>query len=494
MSKLGLQAATLAIARLASYGLLVLGPIFLVHLLSVPEFGRYREFMLYASVLQWIAAFSINDSLLYFIPKYPQNTSQVLRQAVTLTVASSVAVVALAIGIDRATGGALLGAYWLGVAAYVLLYVNLDFWETFCIASHKPVAVLAYSVGCLGARLTVAVIAAAMTRRTDIIIQALLVFEAVRLILSAAVWVRLSKASPAASPVPGLWREQLKCIMPTGLTVVAIMLNRNLGNIAVAKSLGPVGLAHYTIGLYGEPIFQAFIASVFTALMPEMVRRNQQSRACGLDIWRRVVVAIFAVLIPGAVVLALFGGTLIVNVFGQSYGAAVPVFEIYLLAVIRSAFDTAVPLRAVGDTRPLIITNVAALVVNGAALMILLPKYGISGAVLALVLGLSVEPLYLSGHVMRHYDSTLRQLLPWKSLLKIVISAVSGAGLIMAFPVEVRRGWSGVVGCSLLYAAVYVGIVWLIRVDEVAAMLNNIRKRHSAIARHKTLASEEKIG
>ena len=73
MAGLGGRVAVLTLSRLASYGLMLIGPIIVARLLTVHDFGRYREFLLYGSLLQACAAFSFRDSLLYFIPTHPQN-------------------------------------------------------------------------------------------------------------------------------------------------------------------------------------------------------------------------------------------------------------------------------------------------------------------------------------------------------------------------------------------------------------------------------------
>jgi O-antigen/teichoic acid export membrane protein len=64
MFALGNRTAILTLSRLASFGLMLISPIFLVRVLTVVDFGRYREFLLYGAILQSFAQFSINDSLL----------------------------------------------------------------------------------------------------------------------------------------------------------------------------------------------------------------------------------------------------------------------------------------------------------------------------------------------------------------------------------------------------------------------------------------------
>ena len=75
MSGLGRRAVILSVAQLSNYGLQVISPIVLVHLLSVADFGQYREFLVYGTLLNAFASFSINDSLLYFVARHPDSAA-----------------------------------------------------------------------------------------------------------------------------------------------------------------------------------------------------------------------------------------------------------------------------------------------------------------------------------------------------------------------------------------------------------------------------------
>ncbi|HEV7138922.1 MAG TPA: hypothetical protein VGN43_19960, partial [Steroidobacteraceae bacterium] len=95
MAGVGNRAAILTLSRLANYGLMLISPVILVRLLTVAQFGRYREFLLYASVLQSIAVFSINDSLLYCIPAHAASRWRTVRQTAVLIACSSLITVAV---------------------------------------------------------------------------------------------------------------------------------------------------------------------------------------------------------------------------------------------------------------------------------------------------------------------------------------------------------------------------------------------------------------
>src|SRR6185437_5647714 len=91
----------------------LISPIILVRLLTVEQFGRYREFLLYASVLQSIAVFSISDSVLYCIPANPASRWRMVRQTAVLLALSSLITVAVVAVLDRASGGRVLGTLLL---------------------------------------------------------------------------------------------------------------------------------------------------------------------------------------------------------------------------------------------------------------------------------------------------------------------------------------------------------------------------------------------
>ena len=173
MSALGNRTAILTLSRIANYGLMLISPVFLVRLLSVADFGRYREFLLYGSILQAFAQFSINDSLLYCVPANPASPWRVARQTAILTLCSSSLVVLVLMVLDTATGGAIVHGYLWPLVAYVLVSVNLDFWEHFWLANNRAQAVFVYSGARLAIRVLVVVVTAALTHDFRSVIWAL---------------------------------------------------------------------------------------------------------------------------------------------------------------------------------------------------------------------------------------------------------------------------------------------------------------------------------
>jgi O-antigen/teichoic acid export membrane protein len=466
----GNRAAILTLSRLANYGLLLISPVILVRLLTVEQFGRYREFLLYVSVLQTIAVFSINDSILYCIPAQPACRWRTVRQTAALIACSSlITVVGLAI-LDRATGGRIVGSLLLPICLYTLFCSNLDFWDWFWVTTDRPGLIFIYTSVRLAARVLVAIVTAALTHDVQAIIWALIALEALR-VLGALVLMRAADRSAAEPPLPDPWREQLRYCVPSGTASVLATLNRNLSSLVVTKALGAVAFAQYTIGKFGEPVVLTLRNSVSAVVLPEMVRRDRDTREHPLALWRRATVLNAILLLPVVVVVWRYAQPLVTTVFGRSYAPAALVLQIYLLVVVRECFDFAPALRALNRTRPLVESSVASIVACALLLVVLIPAAGVAGAMLALVLSTVVEAVWLARATMRHYGVSLGELIPWSSIGKVAGAALLAAVVLATSAWRDMFGPAGMALATAVYVTVFALLLLALKVPEAHALV-----------------------
>ena len=453
-------------------GLILITPVILVRLLSVEDFGRYREFLLYVTVLMSFAGFGVNSSLLRFVPHDPKAGWRFVDQAIVMTFVSSLIVVGGMAGLNYVMDGRLVGDYALTVSLYVLLLANLDFWEFLWLAEKRSYAVIGYTTGRLVARIVVVTTTAALTRDVNTIIWALICMEAVRIVISAIGWRVRSRAALKSKP---RWREQLEYCLPFGGALILITLNKSMGGLFVAKLLGPVALAHYAIGIYVQPVITVLRNSLSDVLLPEMVSRSHEQQADRLELWRRSTVASAIALAAAGVVLARFADILVVTLFSENYRPAVEIFQLYLLVFVRESLDFGIPLRALNQTTPILRGNAIAIVINAALMLILMPVWGVLGAVAAFLISRVVEGAYMGWRMMRAYDVTLSDLAPWGDLLKVVIAAaVASASLYSHFWTE-RLGLAGVVVGGAVYVAIFTLVLAWQRVPEAMRLIQLMR-------------------
>jgi len=472
---IGNRTAVLTLSRLANYGLMLISPVLLVRLLDVEAFGRYREFLLYASILQALAVFAINDSVLYCIPANAHSPWRIARQTVVLTLCTSSLVMVVLIAIDTLAHGSVVNGYLWPLVAYTMFSVNVDFWEYFWLANRQPGRLFLYSATRLTIRVSVSVSAAALTHDVRTIIWSLVTLEAIRLAGAAVAFVvydRSRKEPPLADP----WREQLHYCIPSGAATLLGMFSRNLSSLAVARMLGPISLAQYTIGRFGEPIITTVRNSISSVVLPEMVRKDRQSRESPLRLWKRATVINTIFLFPVVVIVGRYAQPLIVTVFGASYREAALVMQLYMLVVVRECFDFAPALRAINRTRPLVESNVAALATCGVALLALIPIAGVAGAMIALVIAVWVDAGWLCWRTMQAYRVGLRDILPFTSMGKTALAALTAAAFIVSPIWTELLGFAGVILGSATYLAAFALLLLLLRVPEALALLEWLKR------------------
>lgn len=475
MSGVGNRAAILTLSRIANYGLAIISPIILVRLLSVEQFGRYREFLLYATVLQTLAVFMITDSLLYFIPAEPNCRWRVVRQTAMLVACSSMLVVAATAVIDRAIGGRLVGDFLLPLSGFTLFAANLDFWEYYWVATGRTGFVFIYSAIRLGARMAVATVTAWVTHDVRSIIWALVTLEGVRLALSAIVLMRVDR-SATEPPLTEPWRAQLRYCVPSGTASVLSMLKDNLGGLVVTKMLGAVSFAQYAIGRSGSPVIVALRGSITGVVLPEMVRRGRGSRDASLALWRRATVVNTIVLFPVVVLILRYATPLITILFGKSYIGAVIVLKIYMVVVVRECFDFSPAVRALSLTRPLVESNVLSLVACAILLALLVPVGGVAGAMAAVALSTLVDAGWLAYRTLRAYRLTLGELIPWGSIGRTATAAILAVPVLFVLGWRELLGFGGIVLASAVYLVIFALLVLALRVPEAQTLLEWMRR------------------
>jgi O-antigen/teichoic acid export membrane protein len=441
-------------------GLLLISPVLLTRMLSVEEFGQYREFLLYATVLDVIAGYNINSSLLRFVAHQPEHRHQFVQQALIMVLSTSALVIAGTAVLNWIFAGALVGNYMLPLALYVFFYVNFDFWEHTWLAQRRVGAVWAYTAGRLLARIITVVTAAALTGSVQAIIWSLVCLEAARFIASLVSWARHRQRG--ARRLESGWREQLRFVGPAGTAHVLISINKQMGSLYVAKFLGPVGLAHYAIGTYMRPIITVLRSSLSDALLPEMASQRDGS----LVLWRRMTIVAAIMLIPSAVLLGRFADTIVVTLFSEEYRAAVPVFQICLFVLFREVFDFAVPLRAMNRTAPIMYSNMVSLVVNAILLAILLPTIGLIGAALAYIIARAIEGVYLGWQTARACEVRARDLIKWGDVGKVALAAAMASVTLIGSFWTSHMGLIGAMAASCIYMLVFVPLLLVLRLPE----------------------------
>ncbi len=472
--------------RLSNLGLMMVGPILVARLLSVDGFGIYREFLAYTALFTPIAGFCFAQGLQYFVPTYPSHAWQLVRQTVTLTALASIAV-GVVIGVaDWSLQGRLLGTAGPKVLLYTALCVNLDFWELYWLGEQRPTLAFAYTSGRLITRLLIVVIVASLTRSAPSIINALMLFEAIRITLALLAWRLLRRHEPAERA--DLWAAQLRFCVPLGLSQIMGTFNNNIGSVLIARTINAATLAQYTVATYALPVLYMLRNSLSDALLPHMARAHAgKGGAPPLDLWHRANTLFGVLLVPAAVLLARYAQLIVVTLFSDRYLPAVAPFQVSMVYVLCLTVDFGVAFRLLGRTAAFLRSNLIGTAVNVALLALLLPRLGMYGAIAALTLQDLAVRLYLGWVLARHTDSTMAAVLGLRALGRVLVAALAALPL-LALPVG--SGWRDIplaTASALAYLAAYTALLWLVGTAEVRELLGEGSARTRAVLRRQGL-------
>jgi len=272
----------------------------------------------------------------------------------------------------------------------------------------------------------------------------------------------------------------LRYCLPLASASVMLILNKSIGALAVTKFMGAVALAQYTIGTQIQPVVTVLRNSLSDAFLPEMASQDRD-RADPLALWRRMTVVSMILLVPAAILLAEFAYPIVTFLFSDEYASAVPIFQLYVLALLREVFDFGVPLRAINRTTPIAHSNFLGLVANLALLVVLMPVLGLIGAVVAYLVARLLDGLYLMFKTLRLYGITFAQLADWHDLGKVALANIAGSLVLVGSVWTNQFGLAGVALGSMFFLLVVLLLLWAIRLPEVARLMHGLRHAPAAL-------------
>jgi O-antigen/teichoic acid export membrane protein len=217
--------------------------------------------------------------------------------------------------------------------------------------------------------------------------------------------------------------------------------------------------------------------SVSDVLLPEMSSAGSLANAASVRLWQRSTVVFAILLLPIATVLCAFAAPLIELVFSSRYLPAVPVFQVYLLVLVRECFDFDLALRAAGQPRRALVAHVVTLVVNLSLALWLVRQLGVVGAGVSMITARAVSGVYLARCVADVVNLRLRDVFPWSDLLRVVCAIGLAALTLIPAIVYPEYGWLGRIACGAAFGIAFFALLRLFDVGEIRWLYSAIGRR-----------------
>jgi len=278
---------------------------------------------------------------------------------------------------------------------------------------------------------------------------------------------------------PEAMREQIRLVVPLGAGSLLYKLN-DFGKVVVANQLGPVQLAIYTTAAYQVPLVNIVQGALADVIFPDMVKRSQRDATQGLLLWKRAQVLIFAAICPAWVLLTYFAEPLVRVLFTDAFIGAVPYFQVFLLLMVRQCFQFSTPLRSIQDNKSFAHANLIALLINAGLILALMPRFGLWGPTLGLLIGQTWTSVYLGSRVLKRLKLPLSELCQWSKLGLALASSLVALAALHISQLYLASTPLGMVAGVAVFGLVYASAARIILREEYGYVMRAILRRKAA--------------
>lgn len=477
MSSFVSRGVVLASARLLNQALALLSPLLLVRLLEITEYGRYRQFMATALFITSLAGFALAANLNYLIARSPERQAVDITNACVLMFGMSVLSAFIVFIAREWIVPTEIAGSWPLLAAYVFLFLNLEVLVSYWLAHGRSAPVLGYTLAMTVWRMLILLGATVWLRDVEMIFVALVCAEAIKN-LWIYVWLR-RRGLIVFRWDGGALREQVRLVAPLGAGSALYKLN-DFGKVVVGNQMGPAPLAIYTTAAYQVPLVHIVQGALADVIFPDMVKRARSDPAQGMLLWKRAQVLIFAVICPAWALLTYWAEPVVRILFTDAYVAAVPFFQVFLLLMLRQCFQFSTPLRSVADNASFAQANLVALLINVALIFSLMPRYGLWGPTLGLVLGQFWTSIHLGSRMVRRFRIPVSQLCQWRKLGLSLLASLAAVAAMHASRAYLTASAAGSIASVAVFSLVYLVAARLILREEYGYVIRAILQRKAA--------------
>jgi O-antigen/teichoic acid export membrane protein len=404
-------------------------PAVLARVFTQTEFGTYKQFMLITYTLFSFGQFGLAECLFYFMPAHPERAGRFAFNSVVM------------LGVM----GILFSSVLLFNAHSVAHWLNND-----ALAGYAPLTALYLIFMLMGAVLEISMITRKRFRlatvtyvASDVLRAAFLVLPAlithslewafiggVTFCLARVLWFfRYFRAEfePGIRFDTGLLRQQFAYAFPFFCSVMVHILQQNYHQYAVSWHFDAATFAIYSVGCLQIPLvdFMATPASnVMMVQMGEELRNKRPERLLG--IWRETTRKLAFVFFPLVGLLIVNAYHLITLLYTTAYAASVPIFMVWSLSILFSAFQTDGVLRTFAENKFLLIINLIRLTAIVILMSWFFTHFNLQGPVLLTITGMLMAKGMAVVRMQKLLKANFAQVLPWKTLGSVLfVSMVS---------------------------------------------------------------------
>lgn len=432
-------ARPLVLARGFSACVTLLIPLVLARVLTVSEYGTFKQFFLISSTLYLVLGLGIPQSLYYFLPRAMGSDRRAFlgQTLLFLLVAGGVgaALVRGGGGLLAQVGGEALVEVAGPMALYVWLLLGGAALEAGLTAQGRTrAAALSYVVSD-SARAAAFLIPALAGLGLEGALWGAAAFASLR---TVAAWVVLLRGSRGPLVQGRLLRRQVVYALPYGGAMLVAMPQQQLHQYAVALTSDPAAFALYAVGCFNLPVVDLLYTPTTEILMyrlGEMERRRRPAQEA-VRAFRDAVGKLALAFVPLALGVFAVAPSFLSLLYGPAYEGAAPILRVSLASVVLATLPVDGVLRAKARTRALFFSYLAKIALSVPLVFGALHALGPIGAMIGFVCTEAIHKLGLlilasRALVGRGTLASMAEAFPLGEFTRAAVAGVGALGLVL---------------------------------------------------------------
>ena len=479
------QSFGLMTGRWFSFAVRFILPIILVRLISVENFGIYKKFVLFYSIIIPVIELGLSQGILYFLPKNATNKDKLISN-ILFTYLSIGLLISLLIFIFRNQlfysffKIALTRNLLLAVSTYIFFSISSYSFEYILIALKKAkFAGFIISIREI-IRTTLIVSFAFLFKSINGIIWSLSFFSIIYFIIFFVYILRNKFLSISNFNFPYLKRI-FKYTVPLGLAGMLNIINNRSSNLIVGILLTSTAYSIYAIGFFRIHVVDMAIRSVSHVLIPNLSQLNSEKRndvELIRKVWHKAIRYSSLISIPVAFFFIFFADKVIVLLFTEKFVQSINIFRIYLVTYLFSFTFCGVIPRVFGKSAFVLYSNLFILIFSIPLIYVMTKQFSIYGAAISGVFAYVLPIILQLGYSKYLFKIKFKRLLPWKFLgIIYCISFIIGVLINLIRLVALDR-ISFILVSFTSYLLVYYLCLKLLKIHEVKRLEKKIHNQY----------------
>ncbi|MBN2412656.1 oligosaccharide flippase family protein [candidate division KSB1 bacterium] len=419
------QSVFLVIGNTFRQGTIMLQGMILARLLTPADFGSFRQVILVITLLYTFTYLSIAESSSYFLARLSRTDQKkfTFQSLFAYVIMGNLALLIIILSRDK------IAHLFNNPSLAELLLIASIFPMSMMVNVHRSVSLV--TIGKAEISSILSIVFAVLHAGTICIIAALgyplivaLKGYAVVYFLDSIVSVLLMLKYIGIKPNidMALIKEQYKFSIPYWFSLSILFAYMQIHKLLVSSVFNPEKFALFSVGAMELPVIGNIAQQIALVLIPVSVQMRMRGKTGEvINLWEKSAAKVALITMPVFMILVFSAKTFIVAVWGSLYEDAWVIFIIISLLMPLKICDITSLYKITGNTKYVIVSSVAALIVGLGSGYLLIAPLGLLGPALGMILG-KLTQIYLGLFFIRKdFPIKLHQAFAFKYVWKITL-------------------------------------------------------------------------